>query len=87
MTLSDHWHDGMRTLHGLQTHGFPNCFFLGFTQTAVTVSVPYALNEQAKHAGYIIDEAHRRERRRRRHHRRGRAGLGGRDEGQGPRWA
>jgi cyclohexanone monooxygenase len=61
VTLSDHWHDGMRTLHGLQTHGFPNCFFLGFTQTAVTVSVPYALNQQAKHAGYIIDEAHRRE--------------------------
>src|SRR5207237_7943594 len=56
VTLSEHWHDGMRTLHGLQTHGFPNCFFLGFTQTAVTVSVPYALNEQAKHASFIIDE-------------------------------
>jgi cation diffusion facilitator CzcD-associated flavoprotein CzcO len=61
VTLSDHWKDGMRTLHGLQTHGFPNCFFLGFTQTAVTVSVPYALNEQAKHAGFIIDEARRRD--------------------------
>ena len=32
----------------MQTNGFPNCFFLGFTQTAVTVSVPMALNEQAK---------------------------------------
>ena len=30
-------------------NGFPNCFFLGFTQTAVTVSVPHALNEQATH--------------------------------------
>ena len=29
-------------------NGFPNCFFLGFTQTAVTVSVPHALNEQAR---------------------------------------
>ncbi len=60
VTLSDHWSDGMRTLHGLQTHGFPNCFFLGFTQTAVTVSVPYALNEQAGHATFIMDEARRR---------------------------
>jgi cation diffusion facilitator CzcD-associated flavoprotein CzcO len=60
MTLSDKWANGLRTLHGLQSHGFPNCFFLGFTQTAVTVSVPYALNEQAKHVTYILDEARQR---------------------------
>jgi len=60
LTLSEKWSEGLRTLHGLQSHGFPNCFFLGFTQTAVTVSVPYALNEQAKHATYILDEARRR---------------------------
>jgi cation diffusion facilitator CzcD-associated flavoprotein CzcO len=60
VTLSDHWKGGMRTLHGLQTHGFPNCFFLGFTQTAVTVSVPYALNEQAGHATFIVEETRRR---------------------------
>jgi cyclohexanone monooxygenase len=47
VTLSQHWADGLRTLHGLTTHGFPNCFFLGFTQTAITISVPQALNEQA----------------------------------------
>jgi len=55
--LSDHWSDGLRTLHGLTTHGFPNCFFLGFTQTAITVSVPQALNEQARHATYMVMEA------------------------------
>ena len=55
MTLSEKWVDGMRTLHGLQTNGFPNCFFLGFTQTAVTVSVPYALNMQAKQVAYMLD--------------------------------
>ncbi|MEO5901378.1 MAG: NAD(P)/FAD-dependent oxidoreductase, partial [Ilumatobacteraceae bacterium] len=60
VTLSQHWEEGMRTLHGLQTHGFPNCFFLGFTQTAVTVSVPYALNQQAAHATFIVEEALRR---------------------------
>ncbi|HZZ87444.1 MAG TPA: monooxygenase, partial [Caulobacteraceae bacterium] len=56
-TLSEHWSDGLRTLHGLTTHGFPNCFFLGFTQTAITISVPQALQEQAAHVTYLVTEA------------------------------
>ena len=56
-TLSDHWSDGLRTLHGLTSHGFPNCFFLGFTQSAVTVSVPMALDKQARQVTYMIGEA------------------------------
>jgi cyclohexanone monooxygenase len=56
-TLSDHWSDGLRTLHGLTTHGFPNCFFLGFTQTAITISVPMALDEQARHVAHMVTEA------------------------------
>jgi len=56
-TLSEHWADGLRTLHGLTSHGFPNCFFLGFTQTAITISVPQALNEQASHVAYMVTEA------------------------------
>src|SRR3954452_7457655 len=60
MTLSQHWSEGLRTLHGLTTHGFPNCFFLGFTQTAITISVPQALNEQAEQVAYMVGEARRR---------------------------
>jgi cyclohexanone monooxygenase len=56
-TLSEHWSNGLRTLHGLTTHGFPNCFFLGFTQTAITISVPQALNEQAKHVAYMVTQS------------------------------
>ena len=56
-TLSNHWGEGLRTLHGLTTHGFPNCFFLGFTQTAITISVPQALNEQANHVAYMVSQA------------------------------
>ncbi len=56
-TLSDKWSDGVKTFHGLTSHGFPNCFFLGFTQTAVTVNVPHALMEQASHVTYMLDEA------------------------------
>jgi cyclohexanone monooxygenase len=56
-TLSEHWAGGLRTLHGLTTHGFPNCFFLGFTQTAITISVPQALGEQADHVTYMVKAA------------------------------
>jgi len=56
-TLSEHWSDGFRTLHGLTAHGFPNCFFLGFTQTAITISVPQALNEQANQVTYMVRQA------------------------------
>jgi cyclohexanone monooxygenase len=59
-TLSQHWSDGLRTLHGLTAHGFPNCFFLGFTQTAITISVPQALNEQAQHVTHMVTEAEKR---------------------------
>jgi cyclohexanone monooxygenase len=59
-TLSEHWGDGLRTLHGLTTHGFPNCFFLGFTQTAITISVPQALDQQAIHVTHMVSEAKRR---------------------------
>jgi cyclohexanone monooxygenase len=57
VTLSETWADGLKTLHGLTTHGFPNCFFLGFTQTAITISVPQALNEQANHVAYMVTQA------------------------------
>jgi len=59
--LSEKWSQGPRTLHGLQTHGFPNCFFLGFTQNAVTVNVPQSLNEQARHVTYILSTLRARE--------------------------
>ncbi|HEV2682526.1 MAG TPA: NAD(P)/FAD-dependent oxidoreductase, partial [Rhodanobacter sp.] len=57
VTLSEHWNGGLRTLHGLTTHGFPNCFFLGFTQGAITISVPQALGEQADHVTHLVTEA------------------------------
>ncbi len=59
-SLSDHWAGGLRTLHGLTAHGFPNCFFLGFTQTAITISVPQALGEQARHVVHMVTEARKR---------------------------
>jgi cation diffusion facilitator CzcD-associated flavoprotein CzcO len=56
-TLSQHWSEGLRTFHGLHSRGFPNCFFLGFNQTAVTVNVPHLLNVQAHLVAYVVSEA------------------------------
>ncbi|MFM7060606.1 MAG: flavin-containing monooxygenase [Actinomycetes bacterium] len=34
LALSDAWAGGMRSLHGIHVHGFPNFFIIGFTQAA-----------------------------------------------------
>jgi cation diffusion facilitator CzcD-associated flavoprotein CzcO len=37
-TLAQRWADGMRSLHGIHVHGFPNLFVMGFTQGANLIS-------------------------------------------------
>ena len=34
VALSEYWAGGMRSLHGIHVHGFPNLFVIGFTQGA-----------------------------------------------------
>ncbi len=55
-TLTEKWKDGMRTLHGFQTNGFPNCFFMGVTQGGFTANFPHMLNEQSLHIAYMIEQ-------------------------------
>lgn len=53
-SLSKHWRAGVRTLHGLTTDAFPNCFFLGGNQqSASAVNAVHLLDEQAQHVAYI----------------------------------
>ena len=54
LTLSQKWADGMRTFHGFQTNGFPNCYFMGVTQGGFTANFPHLLNEQSVHIAYMI---------------------------------
>ncbi|MGB0996996.1 MAG: flavin-containing monooxygenase [Pseudomonadales bacterium] len=56
LSLKDKWADGIATLHGMQTAGFPNCFIISQAQSGFTVSFPHAMNEQAKHIAYIISQ-------------------------------
>lgn len=60
-TLTEKWSDGVRTLHGMHTRGFPNCFIMSNPQAGFTASYPHLLNEQAKHIAYILERARDRE--------------------------
>ena len=53
-SLTDHWVDGARTLHGFHSHGFPNCFIVSNVQSGFTVNFPHMLEEQARHVSYIV---------------------------------
>ena len=48
--LSEHWAEGMRTMHGIHVHGFPNAFLVQPTQGANLISnVPHNLTESGAH--------------------------------------
>ena len=57
LSLTEKWESGVRTLHGMHSRDFPNCFILSNTQSAFTVNFPHALAEQAKHLAYIVNHA------------------------------
>jgi len=61
LTLTQKWADGIRTLHGMHTRGFPNLLIVSNAQAGFTVNFPHMLNEQAIHMAYIVSEAQRRE--------------------------
>jgi cyclohexanone monooxygenase len=56
-TLSEKWADGVRTLHGMHSRGFPNCMIVSNSQAGFTVNFPHMLDEQAKHLAHIVSHA------------------------------
>jgi len=58
--LGEKWAGGAVTFHGLHSRGFPNCYFMGLVQSALTPNFPHLLNEQAKHIAYIVEHARER---------------------------
>ena len=58
--LNDHWADGMRTLHGLTAHNFPNWYYIGQGQNAVAANYTTTVDDQAKHLAYILKTANER---------------------------
>jgi len=57
VSLTEKWANGVRTLHGMHSRDFPNCFIMGNQQSGFTVNYPHALNEQSQHIAYIVKHA------------------------------
>ena len=56
-SLTERWADGLKTLHGFCSVGFPNCFHMGITQNGLTANFPHMLEEQAQHITELIQHA------------------------------
>ncbi|MDP4504065.1 flavin-containing monooxygenase [Nonomuraea turcica] len=53
--LSQRWAEGMRTMHGIHVHGFPNAFLVQHTQGANLLSnIPHNLTEAARTIALIV---------------------------------
>jgi len=57
-TLTNRWdEDGVRTLHGIHCHDFPNCFIMSQMQGGFTANYPHMLDEVATHIAHIVKHA------------------------------
>jgi cyclohexanone monooxygenase len=56
--LSDHRAEGIRSLHGISVHGFPNMFIVGgIHQAGISINVPLVFGGQARHASQVIKQS------------------------------
>lgn len=53
-SLWDSWSGGIRSLHGHSSHGFPNWFYIGFSQNGLGFNQGYMLDTQVQHVTHII---------------------------------
>ncbi len=53
-SLEQKWKDGMVTLFGIHSRGFPNCFISGNGQASFTANYPDGLDEGAKHIAHLV---------------------------------
>jgi cyclohexanone monooxygenase len=60
VTLTEQWAGGVRTLHGIHTRGFPNCFIMNNQQAGFTANYPHMLAEQSAHIAHILRAARER---------------------------
>jgi len=58
VALSEAWQDGMRTLHGVHVHGFPNAFIVQPSQAANLISnVPHNIVDHADTISTVVAHA------------------------------
>jgi cyclohexanone monooxygenase len=56
LSLTDKWANGLSTLHGMHTRGFPNCFIISQAQAGMSPNFPHMLSEQTLHLAHVIDQ-------------------------------
>ncbi len=59
-SLTERWRDGVKTLHGFYSRGFPNCFLIVTVQAGQSANFPHIIDEQSRHIAYVIAEARKR---------------------------
>lgn len=57
VALSAKWKEGVSTLYGMQTHGFPNCFIIALSQVGGSANIPHVLDVQSRHIADIMSHA------------------------------
>lgn len=60
VSLSERWRDGVKTMHGFYSRGFPNCFLIVTVQAGQSANFPHIIDEQSQHIAYVIAEARKR---------------------------
>ncbi|KAI9034700.1 putative monooxygenase [Hyaloraphidium curvatum] len=60
LTLTEKWKDGVISLHGIFTTGFPNAFFIQISQAVVTISNTQGIDEMVTNVAHIVAEAEKR---------------------------
>ncbi|MEI6545609.1 MAG: monooxygenase, partial [Burkholderiales bacterium] len=56
ITLTEKWHDGAQTFHGLFTRGFPNLFVMTTQQSGQSANFQHMMAEQAHHIAWVLDK-------------------------------
>ena len=60
LLMSQKFSEGMTTLHGVASRGFPNMFWAGLSQASISPANTFVLDEVSKHVAYIISESYKR---------------------------
>ena len=63
LELQDKYRDGIRTVVGIHTHGFPNLFIMGGYQASFNFNLTAVLQAQGDHIAACIDEVRRSDKR------------------------
>ncbi len=54
LRLSEHWADGMRSLHGIHVHGFPNLFIVHAMQRAISPNYVHLVEDIADEIVHVL---------------------------------